>query len=142
MIFSSNSKKSGGFVSCTLNGMNFEVRGGEVRIDGTLYVPANGGGPKNPKADYIPAGETKETHYVSGDLYFEGPGTLIVKGDVTGSIQAGGDVTARDVKAGVSAGGDVKAGDVSGNVSAGGDIKASKISGNVSAGGDITRSLF
>ena len=63
-----------------------------------------------------------------------------VKGDVRGTVDAGGAVVVHgNVLKNVDAGGSVNCGDVGGDVDAGGNVNCGDISGDVDAGGNVFR---
>lgn len=62
-----------------------------------------------------------------------------IKGNVFGSVSAGGSVECGDIGGNVDAGGSVRCGDVVGNVDAGGSVECGDVIGDVDAGGSIRR---
>ena len=70
-------------------------------------------------------------------LQVEIHGNAAIDGDVTGDIEAGGNVACDDVGGDVEAGGDVACDDVGGDVEAGGDVACGGVGGDVDAGGDV-----
>ena len=62
---------------------------------------------------------------------------VVCKGDVAGSVTAGGGVRCADVGGDVAATGDVECGDVSGDTTAGGNLTCGDVGGNATAGGKM-----
>ncbi len=82
-------------------------------------------------------GESFMVH-VDGDLaVLSSNGSVVMQGDVHGSVNAGRDLTCDEVGGNVRAGRDVRCEDVDGSVSAGGDVACGAVHGQVGAGGRV-----
>ena len=135
--------------SVNINGISIEVRKGRVYVGGKLYGPVEGGGAGAP-VEQEPAftrleldGDGKVVGDVHGDLVIRGvaahPITLIIQGNVEGSVNSDGSVTCEKIGGSATAGGDIKTEKVGGSANAGGNVHAGKIGGSANAGGNILR---
>lgn len=129
--------------SININGRDIALRGGQVYVDGVRYAPASGGGGEAPP----PAEPVRLTldrdgrivGNVKGDLIVEGKNvTLVVEGDVEGSVTASGDVRASRV-GGSASGRDITCESVGGSANAGNDVHAGRVGGSANAGRDVVR---
>lgn len=103
-------------MSVTINGVTYEgnnisVFNNVVKIDGKVVS----GKPDKDNILHVS---------VTGNLHnLDAGGSVDVKGDVTGSVDAGGSVHAGNVGGSVDAGGSVHCGNVGGNIDAGGSVR-------------------
>lgn len=136
---------SGGTSRVTMNGMTLVMKGGKFTVNGQPWGPIREDGtvaplPEPPKVVLNQDGTI--TGPVLGDLIIEGPGpvTLIVKGDVGGSVEvAKGNVQCGNVQMSVDAGGNVTCGDVNLSVDAKGNVTCGDVNLSVKAGGNVYR---
>lgn len=114
--------------SITMNGLRIEVRGTSLYVNGKLYGPTDG---STPAPEAFDSGDRmltldrdgKVVGDVQGSLEVHGTGvTVIVQGNVGGSVTCGGDLTCEKVGGSANAGRDVRAGKVGGSANAGRDV--------------------
>ena len=135
----------GGGSRVTLNGMTFVIKNGRVTVNGQPWGPVGEGGDVAPLAEppkVVLNLDGTITGPIQGDLIIEGPGpvTLIVQGNVEGSIEVrNGNVQCGAVKMSVEAGGDVRCGDVGLSVEAQGNVTCGNVHLSVEAGGNVYR---
>lgn len=72
---------------------------------------------------------------ISGDV---NAGGNVTCGEVNGDVDTGGNATCGEVNGDMSAGGNVTCGDVGGDVDAGGNVACGDVDGDVDAGGNVT----
>lgn len=135
-----------GSSSIIINGRQIEFRGGRIFLDGQEYGPLGGDGraappPAPPQITLDKDGNIQGS--VHGDLYVTAdvPVTLVVRGDVDGSVQIkNGNIQVEGAIGGsASAGGNIAASAVGGSANAGQDITAHMIGGSARAGRDIKK---
>ena len=117
---------SGG--SFTINGLQIEMRGRSLYVNGRLYGPADG---STPAPEAFDSGDRTLTldrdgrvvGDVLGSLEVHGQNlTVIIEGNVGGSVTCGGDLTCEKVGGSANAGRDVRTGKVGGSANAGRDV--------------------
>ena len=102
----------------TINGVSIEVSQGNITVrNGDVFVDGNRIHLKDNIKDITIIGDT-------GDV--DADGSVTVKGNVQGSIDAGGSIECGDVGGNVDAGGSVTAGSVEGDIDAGGSVRIHK----------------
>jgi hypothetical protein len=134
---------SGASGSISINGRTIEIRGNNLYVNGRLYVPSDGPAPEIPPTPSITLDRDGQINGdIHGDLvvHATGPVTLVVKGNIDGSVQCDGNVTCESVGGSATAGNDIQTDRVGGSANAGHDITASRIGGSANAGRDIHRS--
>lgn len=134
---------SGGEAKITMNGLTLKMKGGRLTVNGQPWGPVGEDGavaPLPPPPKVVLNQDGTITGPVQGDLIIEGKGpvTLIVKGDVHGSINvAYGNVQCGTAKMSVEAGGNVTCGDVRLSVTAKGNVDCGNVHMSVTAGGNV-----
>ncbi len=133
------------FSTMSINGKTIEMRGSLIYVNGKLHVPAEASASETEDGSIRLEMDRdgKVVGDVHGDLVIRGlaahPITLIIEGDVKGSVNCDGSVTCHRVGGSATAGGDLQTESVGGSANAGGDIRAGKIGGSANAGGNIFR---
>lgn len=117
---------SGG--SITMNGLTIQVKGTSLYVNGKLYGPVDGSGPAPETFDSGDRVLTldrdgKVVGDVMGSLEVHGQNvTVVVQGNVGGSVTCGGDLTCERVGGSANAGRDVRTERVGGSANAGRDV--------------------
>ncbi len=114
--------------SFTINGLQIEMRGTNIYVNGRLYGPIEGGAESAPPT--FDSGDRVLTldrdgaviGDIHGSLEVHGTGNVIIEGNVGGSVTCGGDLTCERVGGSANAGRDVRAGKVGGSTNAGRDV--------------------
>lgn len=105
----------------TYHGNNIYINNDQVVIDGVKQVGVD-------EKIVIERAENVELHCDE---------QVIVKGNMSGTINAMGSVTCNDVDGNIESGGSVNCDNVKGSVTAGGSVNCDNIGGSVRAGGSI-----
>lgn len=128
----------------TVNGRTISIQGHRIVVDGILYGPTDGTAPADGESQTTLAldRDGRIVGDVKGNLtvLVTGGGiTLVVEGNVDGSVTCDGDVQCSRVGGSVTARRNVTCDSVGGSANAGGDIQATRIGGSVNAGRDVVR---
>lgn len=118
--------------SVKVNGKAFQVSGSNVSIvDGKVYVDGKEicDSSKEPETIVTVEGDVQNLRGVEGDV--------VIKGNVTGIVEAGGSVSCGDIGGHVDAGGSVNCKNINGDVDAGGSVNCQRVEGKVDAGGSV-----
>ena len=124
----------------SMNGKCFELKSdGRVFVNGQEWGPLGSKPGESPKDNHLQLdadGCIKGS--VNGDLYITStvPVTLVVRGDIQGSIKTdNGSVTCSNIGGSVTAEGDVGASNIGGSVRAEGNVSAGIVGGSVRSNG-------
>ena len=98
-------------VKIEARGGNITVRSGKVMVDGTSIEIKD---------------DVRDVHIEGNVGCIYADGSVTVKGNVTGDVDAGGSVECGNVGGDVDAGGSVEAKDVAGDIDAGGSVQVRK----------------
>lgn len=117
-----------------VGGVNYQVPdGASISIrNNTVFVngkPFTGGDTNDNRFQIEITGVVADVKVDHGDV--------TVHGNVTGTVDAGGNITCQNVGGDVDAGGNITCKNVEGNADAGGNIHCGDIKGDVDAGGNV-----
>lgn len=117
--------------SFTINGLQIEMRGKSLYVNGRLYGPVVDVDGFVPTPESFDSGDRvltldrdgKVVGDIQGSLEVHGQNvTVIIQDNVGGSVACGGDLTCEKVGGSANAGRDVRAGKVGGSANAGRDV--------------------
>lgn len=137
----------GGSVSTmTINGMEIQLRGRQIYVNGKRYTPAEGS-EDDPGEDMSPKQiQLDRDGRIQGNVYGDlivvapGPVSLVVEGYVEGSVTIeNGSLRTENIGGSAKAGNNIEAKNVGGSAKAEGDIIVNVVGGSVKAGRDVIR---